>query len=276
MTGPVECDLPFEWGWFGMDLGRARPIPRLHVYARFPYESLPPLPQLDGTLDWLSLLEAPGAGAADRVTDADWLSLLEARGAEAAEHGMDIEARIRLARAEEAAKWQRWLSGIEQEAAQLRLTLPRAYVRLMGSDECLERIPSYAGSWFSQAEHIVPCIGGVQGSLIRFLSDQQGVVVWFLYLSPRGEELVIGSHAGEIDAAKWRKFRGGAGPSAEELARVIANAKICAPSFEAFIYRFCLECTLFRKLHGFDDTPLTSEEQRYLAHYEPTIGASST
>jgi hypothetical protein len=276
MTVPVEHDLPFEWGWFGMDLGRARPIPRLHVYARFPYESLPPLPQLDGTLDWLSSVDGHAAGAADRVTDADWLSLLEARGAGAAERGMDIEARIRLARTEEAAKWRRRLSGIEQEAAQVGLTLPRAYVRLMESSERLDRIPSYAGSWFSPAEHIVPCIGGVQGSLIRFLSDQQGVVVWFLYLSPHGEELVIGSHAGEIDAAAWQKIRGGAGPSAEELAKAFANAKICAPSFEAFLYRFCLECTLFRKLHGFDDAPLTSEEQRYLAHYEPTIGASST
>jgi hypothetical protein len=68
----------------------------------------------------------------------------------------------------------------------------------------------------------------------------------------------------------------GAGPNAEETAKVIADATICAPSFEAFIYRFWLESTLYRKLHGFDYTPLTSEEQRYLAHYEPTLGGSGT
>jgi hypothetical protein len=146
---------------------------------------------------------------------------------------------------------------------------------MMTSSERLDRIPEYAGSWFPPAEHIVPCLGSADGSLIQFLSDQQYVVVWFLYLTPRGEELVIGSVEGNIDAAQWEELHDGAGPNAEQMEEVIADAAICAPSFEAFIYRFWLESTLYSKLHGFDDRPLTDAERRYLAHYEPAPGASA-
>ena len=106
--------------------------------------------------------------------------------------------------------------------------------------------------------------------------DQQDVVVWFLYLTPWGGGLVIGSPEGDIDAVEWEELHDGVRPNAVDMAILFADARICAPSFEAFIYRFWMESTLFHKLHGFDGTPLTSQEHRYLAHYEPMIDASGS
>ena len=234
MTSPH--DLPFEWGWRGMDLGPARPCQ--YTYYLYTYESLPPLPEFDGALAWL--------GSVDEEVD------------EAPTDQRTIEARDQLAR-------------IEREAVELGLTLPPAFVRLMSSPNLLDRIPEYASSWFPPLEHVVPCVVKTAGSLICFLRDQQDVVVWFLYLTPQGAELVIGSHDGTIDAAQWDEWNswdGGEGPDDDELAEIVANAKICAPSFEAFIYRFWPESTLYSKLHGFDNAPLTADERRYLAHYE--------
>jgi hypothetical protein len=81
MTSPLEHDLPFEWGWWGMDLGPARPVE--YTYELFPYDSLPPLPALDGTLDWLGPVDVRVHGAARKSGD--------------------LEARSQLARIEHAA-----------------------------------------------------------------------------------------------------------------------------------------------------------------------------
>lgn len=54
----------------------------------------------------------------------------------------------------------------------------------------------------------------------------------------------------------------------EQRRAVLANTNACAPSFEAFVYRWWLEATICMKLNGFDNEPLTEEERRYLAHYQ--------
>ena len=52
----------------------------------------------------------------------------------------------------------------------------------------------------------------------------------------------------------------------EQQATVLANTYACAPSFEAFIYRWWFEATIYMKLNEYDSAPLTEEERRYLAH----------
>jgi len=54
---------------------------------------------------------------------------------------------------------------------------------------------------------------------------------------------------------------------------VLANTYVCAPSFEAFVYRWWLESTIYMKLDGLESAPLTAEEHRYLAHYQQGRGA---
>jgi len=45
---------------------------------------------------------------------------------------------------------------------------------------------------------------------------------------------------------------------------VLANTAFCAPSFEAFLYRFWLENSLWFALS--DNQSLTDEQQRYVSH----------
>jgi hypothetical protein len=40
--------IPFPWAWWGLDLGEARPCDG--TYCQYPYEHLPPIQTLDGTL----------------------------------------------------------------------------------------------------------------------------------------------------------------------------------------------------------------------------------
>ncbi len=49
---------------------------------------------------------------------------------------------------------------------------------------------------------------------------------------------------------------------------VVANIFACAPTFEEFVYRWWLEGTIYMKVNGFDDVPLTKEESHYLSHYQ--------
>jgi hypothetical protein len=233
VTGRPEIDLPFRWEWRGPNLGPARPA---ELYGGYPLESLPPIPELDESLSWLAAAAPSG----------------RPMGTRAALDAHDLKLRENLER-------------VEREAAVLGLTLPPAFTRLMRSSALLFRFPEYAGSWFPPLEHVSPCIFGGRGRLLWFLSDQQHCVVWHLYLMPGGGAFVVSSFQGNIDAAVWDD---GPPPDAADMAETLKEAIICATSFEAFLYRLWLEICIANKVEGFDDTPLTDDERRYLAHYE--------
>jgi len=154
----------------------------------------------------------------------------------------------------------------------LGLPLPEAFLRLMGSPQLQDRIPSCTACTFDLSAHITPCIGDTPGYIIRFLRDQQDVLLWYLYLTPHAEECVLVSPYEFADAAD-------ANPNAipeDERQAVIANTCICAPTFEAFVYRFWLENTLWFKLNSSNASNASSdgngqhtdEQQRYLDHYK--------
>jgi hypothetical protein len=52
-----------------------------------------------------------------------------------------------------------------------------------------------------------------------------------------------------------------------DVAAFLANTYVCAPSFEAFVYRWWLEATIYMKLNEYDSDPLTGEERRYIVHF---------
>jgi len=230
MASPAQNTPPFDFGWWSFDLGKYRPCDG--TYCFYGYDSIPPIRTLNGTLDWLDPL--------DPQTD----------------QGMQL---YRTA-PEERGK----LAEIEAEATQLGLTLPAAFLRLMGSPELQDRIPSCTACTFDLSAHIVPCIGETSGYIIRFLRDQQDVLLWYLYLTPQGEQWVLVS-----------PYEFGDGPDENpndapenERRAIIARTRICAPSFEAFVYRFWLENTLWFRLNTSEsDGPLSDEQQRYLDFY---------
>lgn len=240
MHHPTSPSLPFPRAWFFGDLGDARPCPS--TYDGYAYEDLPPIPALDGSLSWLGPVDA-------------------------------------LADQQRSAPTRQELSAIITQAELLGLALPPAFVRFMSSSELQARVPEYAGSWFTVWDTQLDPLPGSDGYIVRFMNDQQDCVLWYLYLTPSGEEAVLAA----VDPYP-------AGPSAylERLVRpdedddpltesqqraVLANVYVCAPSFEAFLYRWWRETTIYMKLNGFDPAALSEDERRYLAHYEQLRGA---
>lgn len=237
--------VPFSWAWLAFDLGDARPCDS--TYCQYPYETLPPIPTLDGTLSWLG---QPG-----------WL--------EPPDDSADRQA-LQQRLSEEAHDEIRNLTA---QAERLGVTLPQAFTRFMAAPDLQTRIPDYGGCWFNLYEaQLDPCPGSEDGFFVRFFNDQQDCILWYLYVARQGDEAVLAVEDPYPDAPSAyleRLLRPDEdGPlTDEQLQAVLANTYACAPSFEAFVYRWWLEATIYIKLNGFDSAPLTEEEQRYLAHY---------
>jgi hypothetical protein len=89
------------------------------------------------------------------------------------------------------------------------------------------------------------------------LNDQQDVLLWYLYVKPDGEHCVIVSPApyDEIDFSQEMS-----------LERLNLHTLYCAPTFEAFVYRFWLENRLWFALNE-EERELSAEEKRYLSHF---------
>jgi hypothetical protein len=136
----------FAWAWLAFDVGDARLCDA--TYCQFPYEDLPPIPTLDGTLNWLGRpgwLESP-----DDTTDR------------------------RAARDRSSAEAQATVRDLASPAERLGLILLPACARLMAAPELYTRIPEYAGCWFNHGEaQLDPCPGTGDGFVVRFLNDQQ-------------------------------------------------------------------------------------------------------
>jgi len=223
---------PFKSGWWSFDLGKYRPCDG--TYCFYPFESLPPLPEPDETLGWLGPLD----DATDRMMGV---------------HRNAPEARGRVGE-------------IAAQARARGLALPESFIRLMGAPALQDRIPSCTACTFALPEQIVRCPASEDGYIVRFLNDQQDVLLWYLYLTPAGEHCVLVSPIGLDDIAAEMPD---AALTEEWRRSILANTVVCAPSFAAFIHRFWLENVLWFKLNeGEGDGGLTDEERRYLAHYE--------
>jgi hypothetical protein len=171
-----------------------------------------------------------------------------------------------------SAEAQVAIRDLATQAERLGLTLPPAFIRLMAAPDLLDRIPEYAGCRFSlYVAQLEPCPGSEDGFVARFMNDQQDCVLWYLYLTRHGEEAMLAVRDPYPDAPSPYLERlvrlDEDGPLTDEQRRaVLANTFVCAPSFEAFIYQWWLEATIYMKLNEYDSAPLTEEERRYLAH----------
>ena len=229
MTAPQLT--PFQRGWYSFDLGQYRPCDG--TYCLSPYEDLPPVPAPDESLAWL--------GPLDERTD----------------------QQMQVHRDRQVASGK--LDQIVASAQRLGLSLPPSFLRLMGSSELQNRIPSCTACYFSLSDDIIPCPGSEQGYIVRFLNDQQEVLLWYLYLTPAGEQRVLVTPYSLEEIAQR-------GPLSEEWRQaILANTFQCAPTFAEFTYRFWLENVIWFKLND-QSAPLTPEEQAYVAHYETRNG----
>ena len=229
MNGHAPGQPPFPLAWWAFDLGSYRACEG--TYCRYDYDSLPPIPAVSESLDWLEPL--------DEHTDAR----------------MEIHRNPPEARGEVAK--------IAAAATRLGLTLPESFVRLMSSPELQDRIPSCTACYFTLADDITPCPASEGGYIVRFYNDQQDVLLWYLYLTPQGAQYVLVTPI-ELEEMAADSL------TDEERQSIRENTWVCAPSFVAFICRWYLENRIWFKVSDADDeTKLTSDERRYLAHYRP-------
>jgi hypothetical protein len=240
MNGHTLGQPPFPQAWWSFDLGRYRGCDG--TYCFYTHDSLPPIPAVSESLEWLEPLN-PGM-----------------------EQEMAIHRNLPEARGEVAK--------IAETAAQLGLTLPESFIRLMSSPELQDRMPSCTACFFKLSDDIMPCPGSDGGYIVRFYKDQQDVLLWYLYLTPQGAHYVLVTPI-ELEEMAAESL------SDEERQSIQQNTWVCALSFVSFIYRWWLENSIWFKVSDdadfVDAGMLTDAERAYLAHYEAsnTSGASS-
>jgi hypothetical protein len=226
---------PFRSGWYSFDLGQYRPCNSTYCY--YPYEGLPPLP------------------ATAHTDSLDWLGPLD-------EH-LDQEMEVHRPPAEQRSDLEQRAQALGEQAQQLGLTLPVTFLPFMASSELQDRIPSCTACTFGLPQQIVKCPGSENGYVIRFLNDQQDVLLWYLYLTPAGDHCVIVAPYEFYELAEEPEQA--ATYNDEQRKAILDNTFVCSPSFGEFLYRFWLENSIWFALN--DGTPLTADQQQYVSHY---------
>ena len=222
---------PFRSGWWSFGLPGYRPCDA--TYCHFPYESLPPLDDIrfQGDFSWLTPLDAGLSHAAD----------------------------------DEPAEVQVHLRALVAEVELHGLSLPHAFLTFMRDPILHARMPSCTACYFDLPGHLTPSPFGDAAYVIRFLNDQQWLLLWHLYLRRDGEHCVVVSHA-PYDELDWYL-------SEDEEPRTLEQVRQetwwCASSFEAFLYRFWRENRLWYALTKRHSTSLSDAERAYLQYFPP-------
>jgi hypothetical protein len=145
------------------------------------------------------------------------------------------------------------------------IVLPSSFEAFVASSEPACRIRSATGCYVERADFVVSVVGG--GQLVHFLSDQQWIRHWLVYIDDGGAESVVSTYPpyGFAEEREPDEFDPGYTPeSLRSFDPGSADAIVCADSFSEFLYRFWIENEIFfRQKEG----GLTPEQQRYLDHY---------
>jgi hypothetical protein len=155
---------------------------------------------------------------------------------------------------------------------------PPAFLTFVRSSEPRTRIRSSTACYLDLADF--PVSVDSHAWLIHFLSDQQWVGHWHLYLDADGSEAVVwtyppyGFELGEPDEEP--EWASDFDPRRSGVFDFGASASlVCANSFSEFLYRFWIENEISYALdeggHQVTRHGLTDEQRRYAEHYLPTL-----
>ncbi len=139
------------------------------------------------------------------------------------------------------------------------IKLPRVFRTFISDPEPRMRMRSATACYLDLAQFPVDVAGG--GSLIHFLSDQQWILHWLIYVGEDGSEAVVVSETPlgfEADENRFARFDPASG-----------DASVCAESFSEFLYRFWMDNEIyFRSARNApSEPPLTDEQRRYAEHF---------
>jgi hypothetical protein len=208
--------------WWSIELPAYRNHPRGQTYSPFEYETLPRIERkLDDHLEWL-LAEPPvRASLADD---------------EEPERAATLEQLHEL-----------WPDGADQA--------PSSFRAFLASPEPRRRLRSATACYLDLGSFIVPVEAG--GSLVHFLSDQQWVMHWLLYVGPGRQEAVV---------VTYRPYGFDAPDEAPPTFEPRRHSAVCAESFAEFLYRFWIENEIWFALDA--KGSLTDEQRKYVEHYQ--------
>ncbi|GAA4909867.1 hypothetical protein GCM10023223_30080 [Stackebrandtia albiflava] len=185
------------------------------TYGRYGFGDLPPVPfPMTGDLSWL----------ADRPVSDEWSV---------------------------AGNASESLPSLREACARAAVTLPPAFDRFMATSSLQRRVRSNTACFIDlDTGPVASPVGG--GHLIRFLSDQQGCLFWYLHDTEGGDHAVVCSpdfHGTDAEP----------GPCDPEA------ICFCAETFEVFLCRFWLENEVW--FATTDGTPLPDVATEYIARY---------
>ncbi|HKY49618.1 MAG TPA: hypothetical protein VJP45_00025 [Candidatus Limnocylindria bacterium] len=217
--------------WWSTDLPGYREHPRpFATYSAFSYVDLPPIRRpLDPDLRWL--LEQP------RV----------ARSLAEIEEGDAVPERRATA------------AELDALLAETAVQIPPSFRTFIADPEPRTRVRSATLCYLDLGQFVVEVAGG--GRMVHFLSDQQWVLHWLLYVGADGSEAVVVSETPlgfEADDQRFARFD-----------PAIDAATVCSETFSEFLYRFWVDNEIYFRggqiAHG--EPPLTDEQRRYAEHF---------
>lgn len=226
------------------------------TYQHIDAARLPPVPIAPNapTFDWLPSLadddDEPLTYAGHTHDDGDHGDHDHAHGdhdhADAHEHAHRTESLANLARA-------------ESEAIRLGLQLPDDALRFLRDPQLHTRVPTNTACYLDISRGLLTPPGGAPGKLVRFLNDQQVVVLWYLHLHPDGGHTVVAAQP------RWRDDVGD-DDSDDDLDHLVVldDPTECSPSFGEFVRRFWLENTIWYALTY--RRALSPAQRDYLRH----------
>jgi uncharacterized protein (TIGR02996 family) len=227
---------PFAPAWWGVELPGYRR--EGGTYVRYEYGSLPPLPveRFHGDYGWLREATLPPP---EPEYDEEFERTLT-------EYGSPAE----------------WLADLLLATDEAGVRVAEEYRLLLTDADLQRRIRSCTDCYFDIPRRPVFGPAGDDAHLLRFYSDSQGCVHWYLYGTDDGYRCVV---AGDFFGGHPGSFGGrddADGP-------VDADSFVfVAPSLEAFVYRWWIENEIWYAL-CLDHDPLTADEAAYLRHYRP-------
>ena len=231
----VKASEIFQPGWIMFGLPGLRPSGQ--TYELTDYNSLPPIPGIEPQLGWLEPLHPR------------------------------IDEEMRVYRPDESARtaYMENRDRVMAEVRALKLALPETFVRLTGSFDLQDRIPSCTACYFDLPERVIESPFCAGDHIIRFLNYQQACACWYLYLPADESPFVISSsgdgHRPYLDAIDFEKR-----VKTVDLAK--QRTALAARSFDEFIYRFWIEnCIWFRLNLGLQ---LTQCQLEYVRSIDPS------
>lgn len=149
------------------------------------------------------------------------------------------------------------LDRIVSSARNLDVEIPDSFQVFFNNSELQKRVPTCTACYLDLSGDIIKFPHSKDTYLLRFLNDQQSVLLWYLCVNAEGEHCVLLSHYYHEEEIQKELY----GEEIDDEV-LINNTAICSPSFEEFIYRFWIENILWFCLT--DNLPLNESEQLYL------------